>query len=285
MAAKPARRNQKFLAEAIRFIRSQTSITPRTALILGSGLGDFADRIHNDCTIPTENIPGYPATTVQGHAGKLVFGTVYKNGSRSKPLLVFKGRIHFYESGSLSQALFPVEIAHRLGCKILVVTNAAGGVNRQFQAGDLMLIRDFINMTNLYPTLFGITSRSPSARLPSESRNYFDSKLQDIVRTAAKKARVALREGVYCWLKGPSYETAAEIRMFSAIGADAVGMSTVPEIIVAKELGMRVVAISLISNLATGISSGKLSHAEVTETADRVRERFTDLMQEIVSRT
>ncbi len=278
MEAKAAHTNKRSISQAVGYIRTKTQLKPHIALILGSGLGDFADQVEQECVIRNAEIPGYPPSTVQGHAGKLVLGHLRRNSSLSKPLLVFQGRVHFYESGSLSPVYLPVQIAHGLGCKILIVTNAAGGINRSFQAGDLMLVRDIINMTNLHPGL------SKSNRNPSRPTMYFDSKLQNIARSAAMESGIQLQEGVYCWLKGPSYETAAEIKMFSALGADAVGMSTVPEIVAAKELGMRVVALSLISNLATGISSQKLSHEEVTETANRIRQSFTDFMRNIVHR-
>lgn len=276
MAAKTAQIRKRGISQAVGYIRTKTQFKPHIALILGSGLGDFADTVEQEYVIRNAEIPGYPASTVQGHVGKLVFGYLRKNTSLSKPLLVFQGRVHFYESGSLSPVFFPVQIAHALGCKILIVTNAAGGINPRFHAGDLMLVRDIMNMTNLHPRL----NKSD----PSRRAGYFDTELQDIARAAATESEIELKEGVYAWLKGPSYETAAEIRMFSTIGADAVGMSTVPEIVASKELGMRVVALSLISNLATGISHQKLSHEEVTETANRIRESFTGLMRNIVHR-
>lgn len=278
MEAKAAQTSKRSVSQAIGYIRTKTQLKPHIALILGSGLGDFADRVEQECVIRNAEIPGYPPSTVQGHAGKLVLGHLRRNSSLSKPLLVFQGRVHFYESGSLSPVYLPVQIAYGLGCKILIVTNAAGGINRHFQAGDLMLVRDIINMTNLHP---GLSKSNPT---PSRPTMYFDTKLQDIARSAAVESGIQLQEGVYCWLKGPSYETAAEIKMFFALGADAVGMSTVPEIVAAKELGLRVVALSLISNLATGISPQKLSHEEVTETANRIRESFTGFMRNIVHR-
>jgi purine-nucleoside phosphorylase len=262
--------------EAISVIRRKTSLEPKIACILGSGLGDFADQLSDSISISSADIPYYPVSSVEGHAGRLYFGTLQGTAHRSFPLLIFKGRVHFYESGSIETTLFPCRVAQALGAEYLIVTNAAGGINRQFRAGDLMLIRDTIDLTFI---------RSPySPRQQSRRREYFDPSLQNLLRETALDLKIPLQEGTYCWLKGPSYETPAEIRMLSRIGADAIGMSTVPEIIAAQSLGMKVVGISLISNLAAGISSMKLSHEEVTQTAKRVKGRFTALMKEFILR-
>lgn len=259
---------------------------PTVALILGSGLGEFANELENPLTIDSHEIPHYPHSSVQGHFGRLVFGTVSSGKRRSPALLVFQGRIHFYERGELGPVTFPVQLARRLGSEILIVTNAAGGINRLLSPGDFMLLDDFLSLTFLGgPAVSGSSSQSD---LPNADRRTFvspfDGRLQGMFVSAAEKLRIKLARGVYCWLKGPTYETAAEIEMLRRIGADAVGMSTVPEIVMAHQLGMRVAAISLISNMATGIKDQKLSHGEVTQTAERVKPSFTAMMREVLLR-
>lgn len=275
-----------WVQEATKFIRSETDFRPSVGLILGSGLGDFADSLEITSSVNSVEIPHYPLSSVPGHAGKLIFGHVKTNQKLSRPLLVFKGRVHFYETGDLTRVVFPVALAHQLGVRTLLVTNAAGAINREFSAGDLMLIRDLVHLTFLElsfqrPSRKFLQRQSPLARrLPA----VLDHRLQEIIRNCAIDMRLQLQEGTYCWLKGPSYETAAEIQMLKKLGADAVGMSTVPEIVMASSLGMKVAGISLISNLATGISSTRLSHQEVTETANRVKQSFTDLLRNVILR-
>ena len=233
-------------------------------MILGSGLGAFASQIDNPAVIEAADIPHYPRSTVAGHAGRLVAGTVSSQGESSVPLLLFQGRIHFYETGTLAPVLFPVRLAHRLGVTHLLVTNAAGGINRSFRPGQLMLISDFLSLTflpNDIPTAFPTDSGTLSAELQSRGRSEPfspDPGMARLLRSSATKAGLDLATGTYCWLKGPSYETAAEIQMLERCGVDAVGMSTVPEISEARRLGMCVAGVSLISNLATGLSSGTL---------------------------
>lgn len=276
--------------EAIGFIRRQTPLRPAIALILGSGLGDFADELSEPVTIPASSIPHYPASTVEGHIGQLVFGRIAEGTSRSLPILVFRGRVHYYESESLRSILFPIELARLLGARYLLSTNAAGGINRNFSPGDLMLIRDFIDLSFLRYQNRN-TSAKTDADLPVHdqladrfyfSRNVFDSRMQDIIRQCATQNGIKLQEGTYCWLRGPTYETPAEIEMLGRIGSDAVGMSTVPEINEAYRLGMKIAGISLISNLAAGITKEPLSHGEVTETASRVKADFTRLMRDVL---
>jgi purine-nucleoside phosphorylase len=280
--------DQNHVDEAVRFIQSVVSVQPRIALILGSGLGDFAENLKITHSLSSSAIPHYPRSTVEGHAGKLVFGSIIVDKKQTPPLLVFQGRIHYYETAALEPVLFPVYLAAGLGTKKLIVTNAAGGISRKFRAGDLMLIRDLLGLSFLLLSINGKDANQTMSKLdwPLKQRNtaaqYFDVRLQKVIRDSAKKARIALQEGTYCWLKGPTYETAAEIEMLRRIGADAVGMSTVPEIVAARTLGMKVAGISLISNLATGITGQKLSHTEVTETAARVKKRFSDLMKNIL---
>jgi purine-nucleoside phosphorylase len=255
-----------------------TNFKPRIALILGSGLGEFSKNINVISTVLSSEIPNYPVSSVQGHAGKLNFGYLRKDVAHSIPLLIFEGRVHFYESGSLDRAIFPVLIAHHLGVRKLIITNAAGGLNSGYSAGDLMLIKDIFNLTFLQPHIKGI-NHSFQTYSPKE---YFDYNLQQIVLQSAIQLKIPIQQGTYCWLKGPSYETPAEIQMLKRLGVDAVGMSTVPEIYTSNSLGMKTIGISLISNLAAGISQNKLSHAEVTETANNVKERFSELMEKVI---
>lgn len=239
-------------------------------------MGAFADDLKDPLILRTTDIPHYPTPTVQGHAGKLVIGCVQSGSARSLPILTFQGRSHFYESGDLETVLFPTRLALSLGISTLLVTNAAGGINRTFKPGDLMLIRDTINQAmSTIPVSGGHAFlATPMAVL--------DGSLRRLILQKASELGIALKEGVYCWVKGPSYETAAEIEMFSRIGADAVGMSTVPELLLASHSGVQTAGLSLITNFATGRSPAALSHAEVTETATRVQATLTGLLSSII---
>lgn len=271
------------LDQALAFISSKTSIKPKIALVLGSGLGEFAETLSNTQTVLTSDIPHYPHSTVQGHEGKLVFGHVTQNNETSPPVVIFKGRVHYYESGDLNSALFPIRIAYGLGARYLLVTNAAGGIHHTFNAGDLMLIRDYINLTFLkIPGEKNLHNADIKFRHERGGTSAFDKRLQEIIREAAKVIKISLKEGTYCWLTGPTYETLAEIEMLRRMGADATGMSTVPEILLAQQLGMKIAGISLISNMAAGMTGEKLSHQEVMETANRVKVSFTELMKKIL---
>lgn len=275
------------LNKALAFIRQETTLRPAVALVLGSGLGDFADELSDPVTIPTATIPSYPVSTVQGHAGKLVFGHLKDHGRQSKPLLVFQGRVHFYETHDIGRTLLPAYIASGLGAQVFLVTNAAGGINRLFSAGDLMLIEDYLNVFLRFSS--PRIGDSPTIaihplEMTARPRNPFDPVLSDHILNAAADLKIPLQKGTYCWLSGPSYETPAEIEMLRRLGADAVGMSTVPEIAAAHRLGMRVAGISLVSNMAAGMTGEKLSHEEVNQTAGRVKERFTKLMREVIWR-
>ena len=240
-------------------------LRPKTGIIFGSGLGNLAAVLSSRQVIETTAIPHYPVSTVEGHHGRLIFGKLNKT-----PILAFQGRTHFYESGDIDSVLYPIHIAHGLGLSVLIVTNAAGAVNREFSAGDLMLITDQINLTFENPVVH--------SRHGKTGGHIYDLRLQSRTMKLARGQNIPLRQGVYCGLKGPSYETAAEIEMVRRIGADAVGMSTVNEVILAADYGMRVVGISCITNLATGIAGKKLSHVEVTEIANKVREPFSKLL-------
>jgi purine-nucleoside phosphorylase len=262
-------------AKAAEAIRSRVGdIAPVAGVILGSGLGGLAERIANPVAVPFAEVPGFPTATVVGHAGKLICGTL---GGR--PVIALAGRFHMYEGHDAALAGFPVRVLHALGVPILFVSNAAGGIRRSFRAGDLMLIRDHLNLMFRNP-LMGAVEQGDE-RFPDMSAPY-DPELSDRIRDHAASLGIPLQEGVYGGLLGPSYETPAEVRMLATLGADAVGMSTVPEVIVARAIGIRVVGISCVTNLASGISPHPLSHTEVLETTTRVAERFESLVERFV---
>ncbi|MDQ6828206.1 MAG: purine-nucleoside phosphorylase [Gemmatimonadota bacterium] len=251
-------------------------LVPRIAIVLGSGLGDLVREITDVRSVAFADIPGFPAPTVEGHAGRLVAGKL--GGS---DVLALAGRFHMYEGHSADIAALPVRVAHALGVRTLFVSNAAGGVRRSFRPGDLMLIEDQINLMFRNPLIGPV--RSGEERFPDMSAP-FDRDLLQLLREAALAAGVPIVEGVYCGLTGPSYETPAEVRMLERLGADAVGMSTVPEVIVARALGMRVAGVSCITNMAAGITGAVLGHREVIETADRVKVSFIALVKEWAAR-
>lgn len=246
--------------------------SPKVGLILGSGLGAFADSLTRSVSIPYADLPDFPRSSVVGHAGKLVLG--FHEGTL--PVITMQGRVHYYEGYQPWQVGFPARVLCRLGIKALVVTNAAGGINTGFSVGDLMAITDHLNLAGYNP-LVGPNDEALGPRFPDMSHAY-DPGFLDVLRAAAKTEQVPLREGVYVSLSGPSYETPAEIRMLRTLGADAVGMSTVPEVIVAAHMGVKVTGISCITNLAAGISAQKLSHDEVSEVANKVKGTFTRLL-------
>jgi purine-nucleoside phosphorylase len=274
--------DSQVLDKAVAYLSSRITRRPEVALVLGSGLGDFASQLANPVEVPASAIPFYPTSAVEGHEGKLIFGTLKSKERESLPLLVFKGRVHFYESGDLHSTTHPIRIARALGVKVLLVTNAAGGINPSFSAGELMLVEDFINFSFLNPqwqVQSGTTTHSQASY-----GGYLDKDLSDLIDDSGKQLGINLQRGCYCYLRGPSYETKAEIEMLRRIGADAVGMSSVPEIITATKLGMSVAAISLISNLAAGLSHEPLSHKEVAQTASRVKQVFGALLTETILR-
>jgi len=248
-----------------------TEFEPEVGLILGSGLGFFADeRIEVVGRIPYGEIEGFPVSTVPGHAGQFVYG--HLDGKR---VICMQGRFHFYEGYTMQQLTLPIRLMSTIGVNTLFVTNAAGGINLDYVPGDFMLLSDHINALGTNP-LIGSHSGA-GVRFPDMSAVY-DPELRKLIREAAKTSGLDLKEGVYLATTGPSFETPAEVRAFATLGADAVGMSTVPEAIVARQLGMRVIGISCITNAAAGISKQPLSHEEVSETADRVRPQFADLL-------
>jgi purine-nucleoside phosphorylase len=257
--------------ECVARIRAKSGLLPKLGVILGSGLGSFADGIENPTAIAYSDLPDFPHSSVVGHSGRLVLGT--RGGV---PIVAMQGRVHFYEGYQPWQVAFPARVLCRLGIKALLVTNAAGGIKAGFKAGDLMAMTDHLNLSGYNP-LVGKNDDTLGPRFPDMSHAY-DPQLLEVLRGAAKKEKVALREGVYVCLSGPSYETPAEIRMLRTLGADAVGMSTVPEVLVASHMGVKVAGISCITNLAAGIGTHKLSHEEVSQTADMVKDVFTRLL-------
>ncbi|GGM38928.1 purine nucleoside phosphorylase [Paraliobacillus quinghaiensis] len=263
--------------EATSFIKDKISDLPKVGLILGSGLGMLADEIENPVKIKYDEIPGFPTSTVEGHAGQLVSGQL-----KGLPVLAMQGRFHFYEGYGLDAVTFPVRVMKALGVEKLVVTNAAGGVNPNLVPGDLMLITDHINNTSQNP-LMGPNDSDLGVRFPDMSTAY-DRDLQNVARSAASELDMNLKEGVYVWNTGPSYETPAEIKMLQTVGGDAVGMSTVPEVIVARHAGIDCLGISCISNMAAGILDQPLSHDEVIETTENVRQTFLDFVKEVLLR-
>ncbi len=267
--------DERLLQQAALFIKSKIGAMPQLAAILGSGLGPFADAAQNAVSIPTSTIPNYPVSTVSGHAGRWVFGEI-----EGKPILLMQGRIHTYEGYPISRVTFPVHLMAELGVKKLIVTNAAGGVNPLFKPGDLMLIDDQINLMFANP-LRGQHEHKWGPRWPDMSDPY-SRELQEVAMSVARELHIPLRRGVLLASKGPSYESAAEVQMARRLGAEALTMSTVPEVITAVYRRMKVLGISCITNLATGLSHQKLDHAEVTETANRISETFARLMRGIV---
>jgi purine-nucleoside phosphorylase len=262
---------------AARVIRARTKLEPRIALVLGSGLGGFADDFQEAVGIPYEEIPGFVRSTAEGHAGRLVIGKV-----DTVPVVAMQGRVHYYEGYSLEEVTFPVRTFKLLGIKTLVLTNASGGINVQLTQGALMVISDHVNLIGDNP-LRGPNDERFGPRFPDMSAVYSPA-LQELVVEEAKSIGVEVRRGIYGALSGPSYETPAEIHLLRSLGADAVGMSTVPEAIVARHMDMDVLGISCITNMAAGISDEPIDHADVMATGDRVRGTFTELVRRVVSR-
>jgi purine-nucleoside phosphorylase len=263
------------LDEAAAFVRARTALLPTVGVVLGSGLGAFADALAEAVSVPFASIPHFPASTVAGHGGALVLGR-----SGSVPVAVMKGRVHHYEGYALADVVFPVRVLGRLGVKTLVVTNAAGAVNALYRPGELMVIEDHVNL--LGNPLVGPNEDALGPRFPDMSEAY-DRALRDAAQRASGEAGVVCHRGVYVAMSGPSYETPAEIRMVRALGADAVGMSTVPEVIAARHMGLRVVGLSCLTNMAAGILEKKLDHREVLETGERVKAALLDVLDRLVA--
>nr|WP_026092476.1 purine-nucleoside phosphorylase [Calidifontibacillus oryziterrae] len=263
------------IKKAVTYIQSKINDAPKVGLILGSGLGVLAEEIENPVNIPYEEIPEFPVSTVEGHKGQLVIGKL-----QGIQVITMQGRFHFYEGYSLDKVTFPVRVMKAIGVEKLIVTNAAGGVNTSFEPGDLMIIKDHINFTGQNP-LIGPNDLELGVRFPDMSEAY-SGKLRTVAKQVAASLNIPIKEGVYFGNTGPSYETPAEIRMTRILGGDCVGMSTVPEVIVARHAGIEVLGISCISNMAAGILDQPLSHEEVIETTEKVKQQFLTLVKGIV---
>ncbi len=266
---------QQDLDEAVRFLGGATELRPRIGLVLSAGFGAFAKDLAGATRIPFGQIPHFPLPKVAGHAGELVFGRC-----QGTPLAVLSGRAHFYEGHTLEQVVLPVRTLGRLGVKSLILTNAAGAVNVNYKPGDLMIIEDHINLMGVNP-LVGPNEDALGPRFPDMSEAY-DAALRAVAEKACWKVGVQSRKGVYLAVSGPSYETPAEIRMARSLGADAIGMSTVPETIAARHMGLRVLGLSCLTNMAAGVVKKKLDHREVLEVAARAQSALTDVLAAIV---
>lgn len=265
------------LQKCYRCVREKTDFVPKVAIVLGSGLGDYAEQIKVVTEVSYSDIEGFPVSTVPGHAGKFIFG--YVDGV---PVVCMKGRVHYYEGYPISDVVLPTRLMKLLGAEILFLTNAAGGVNTTFHAGDLMLIRDHIAAFAPNP-LIGPNIEELGTRFPDMTEVY-DKDLQQLIRDTARENNIYLQEGIYTQLTGPSFESPADIRMLRVLGTDAVGMSTVVEAIAANHCGMKICGISCICNLAAGMTSNPLTHEEVQEAADKTAPSFKKLVTEVVKR-
>ncbi|HPG42708.1 MAG TPA: purine-nucleoside phosphorylase [Acholeplasmataceae bacterium] len=268
-------KDMKMYQKAASAILAKTKINPKIGLILGSGLGVLADEMEDAVRIPFESIPYFMKPTAEGHQGELVVGKL-----QGIEVVILNGRYHYYEGYTLQQVTFPVRVMKLLGVETLILTNACGAVNRNFKPGELMVIKDHINLTANNP-LIGSNVDFFGPRFPDASEIYTKS-LRDVAKKVAEKNNIKLNEGVYTWWTGPSYETPAEIKMISVLGGDAVGMSTVPEALVASHAGMNVLGISCLTNMASGILPQKLSHQEVLDVAKQVRASFSQLIKDIL---
>jgi len=263
--------------QAAKFIRTKTKLWPKIALVLGSGLGAFADELESAARIPYERIPYFPRSTAIGHAGRLVIGN-----AGEVAVAAMQGRAHFYEGYSLKDIIFPMRVFARLGIRAAILTNAAGGINLGFKQGALVVMRDHINLQGSNP-LIGPNDERFGARFPDMTHAY-DKNYRAVALEAARHLSIEIFEGVYAALPGPSYETPAEIRYLRTIGADVVGMSTVPEVIAARHMGIRILGISCVTNMAAGILDQPLDHREVLATGERVKDNFIALLRAVLPR-
>ena len=261
---------------AYEYIREQVTMTPEIGVILGSGLGDYAERLENQVVIPYTDIPNFPVSTVAGHAGAFVFGT--HNG---KPVVCMRGNLHYYEGYSMQELSIPVRTMNKLGVKTLIITNAVGGVNTFLKPGDFVLVSDHINMSGANP-LIGRNYNEFGPRFPDMS-DIYTKRLRTRIKYVADEQGIDLKEGIYLMYSGPNYETPAEIRAFRNMGADVVGMSCIPEAIVARHCGMRVAAISCVTSMAAGVMDNEKSHETVLATASQNRNEFSRLLNMIIS--
>jgi purine-nucleoside phosphorylase len=262
--------------ETVNFLKNKVDQKPQLSIILGSGLGEFANYLDKRVSIPYSEIPWFPQSTVKGHAGRLVFGEL-----SGLSVLAMQGRFHYYEGYSMHQVTFPIRVMAKLGVNKLIVTNSAGGVNRFFEPGELMIITDHLNLIGTNP-LIGIEDETFGPRFVDLS-NAYDPEMIELCEKVGLENGIMLRKGVYAGLSGPSYETPAEIRMLERLGADAVGMSTVPEVIVARQHGLQVLGISCITNMAAGHQTGGLDHKEVVAVGNLVSEKFSALIRGVIS--
>jgi purine-nucleoside phosphorylase len=268
------------VAEAAAAVRALSGLRPAVALILGSGLGDLADEIDAPVVVPFSHIPNFPISTVAGHAGTLVLG-----GLEGTPVVAMRGRVHFYEGYSLREVTFPVRVMHALGAEVLIVTNAAGGLNETLETGDLMVLSDHLNIMGMagQSPLIGPDEPALGVRF-LDMLNAYDPELRELAHRAASSHGFSLREGVYAMVGGPAYETMAEIRFLQRGGADAVGMSTIPEVIVARHAGMRVLGISAITDMAVGHAAvHEISHADVLAAAERIKPRLATVVRGVLA--
>lgn len=257
-------------------LREKTDFKPEVALILGSGLGDYAETIEIKETLDYKDIEGFPVSTVTGHKGRFVFGYVGK-----VPVVIMQGRVHYYEGYDMTDVVLPVRLMKLMGAKVLFLTNAAGGINYDFKVGDLMMITDHISSFVPSP-LIGENIDELGTRFP-DMTNIYDLELQEIIRTSAAELDIPIKEGVYVQFTGPNFETPQEIKMARTIGADAAGMSTACEAMAANHMGMKICGISCITNMAAGMTGVQLTHTEVQETADMVAKTFTSLVSQVVA--
>jgi purine-nucleoside phosphorylase len=261
--------------EAVKFIAGRTPLRPSIGLVLGSGLGAFAQTLERATTVPYGQIPHFPTATAPGHGGELVLGH-----AGGVPVAVMSGRVHYYEGYRMDQVVFPVRVLARLGVKILILTNAGGSVNVNYKPGELMVIEDHINYMGTNP-LLGPNEEEFGPRFFDMTEPY-DARLREIAEKACWKAGVPVRKGIYIAFTGPSYETPAEIKMARTMGADAVGMSTVPEVIAARHMGIRVLALSCLTNMASGVLKKKLDHREVLAVGEKVKMGLLDALNRII---
>lgn len=263
--------------KCVQYIQRRIEFIPEVAVVLGSGLGYFAEEIEKVAEIAYADIPGFPQSTVEGHQGKFIFGYVGET-----PVVLMQGRVHYYEGYTMEDVVLPIRVMRMLGAQKLILTNAAGGINHTFKVGDFMLITDHISSFVPSP-LIGANKEELGSRFP-DMTDVYDAVFREEAKAIAADLGIGLQEGVYVQLSGPNYETPAEIRMYQTLGADAVGMSTVCEAMVANHMGMRICGISCITNMASGIAQHQLSHAEVQETAERVSDSYKKIIKKIINK-